>query len=197
MNETQRVPATKLTGAFGAMLTFATRKMFGRVPDSMGVMWNNPRVLKDMMSANRRAEKWNELDENLGVLARMAPAAAVGCSLCLDLNYFLAHRRGLDDSKIRQVPRWQEASVFTPLERRVMEYADAMSRTPPAVTDDLSATLLDDLGGPALIELTARVAMMNMAARANIALGIRSEEFSTSCGLFPLAADASALRSTT
>jgi alkylhydroperoxidase family enzyme len=89
---------------------------------------------------------------------------------------------------VREVPRWREASVFSPLERSVMEYAEAMSQTPPAVTDEMSAALLDELGPAALIELTARVAFMNMSARMNISLGLRSEGFSDSCGLPPLAA---------
>ncbi len=37
----------------------------------------------------------------------------------------------------------------------MLEYAEAMSQTPPAVTDELSARLLDALGPAALIELTA------------------------------------------
>jgi alkylhydroperoxidase family enzyme len=81
--------------------------------------------------------------------------------------------------------------VFTPLERRVMEYAEAMSRTPPAVTDEMSAALLAELGAPALVELTARIGAMNMTARGNVALGIRSQEFAASCGLAPLAAPSS------
>jgi hypothetical protein len=38
-----------------------------------------------------------------------------------------------------------------------------------------------------LLELTARIGAMNMSARGNVALGIRSQEFSASCGLPPLA----------
>ena len=76
----------------------------------------------------------------------MAAAAAIGCSFCLDLNYFMAHNRGLDVAKAREVPRWRESEVFTPLERRVMEYAEAMSQTPLTVTDELVAALLEDLG---------------------------------------------------
>ena len=60
-----------------------------------------------------------------------------------------------------------------------MEYAEAASLTPPAVTDELSDALLEDLGAAALVELAARVAFMNMSARMNVALGIRSEEFAT------------------
>jgi len=47
--------------------------------------------------------------------------------------------------------------------------------------------LLAELGAPALVELAARVAFMNMSARMNIALGIHSEEFALACGLAPLA----------
>ena len=65
--------------------------------------------------------------------------------------------------------------------------AEAMSQTPPTVTDELSAALLEELGAPALVELAARVGFMNSAARTNIALGIKSEEFSAACGLRPLA----------
>lgn len=182
-----RVPAVEITGAYGAVTKFAARKMLGGVPESLGVMWNNPAVLMGMMGVNRKAEKWKDLDGGLGVLAGMAAAAAVGCSFCLDLNYFMAHNRGLDEAKVREVPRWRESSVFTPLERRVMEYAAAMSQTPVTVTDELVAALLDELGAAALLELTARIAIMNMSARANIALGIRSQEFAASCGLAPLA----------
>ena len=69
-----------------------------------------------------------------------------------------------------------------------MEYAEAMCQTPLTVTDEMSAALLDELGASALLELTARVGTMNMSARGNVALGIRSQEFSASCGLPPLAA---------
>ncbi len=86
----------------------------------------------------------------------MAVAAQVGCSWCLDLNYFQTHNEGLDEAKASEVPRWRESTVFTALERDVMEYAEAMSETPPPVTDELFARLLDQLGAPAVVELTAR-----------------------------------------
>ena len=76
--------------------------------------------------------------------------------------------------------------MFTPLERDVMEYAEAMSETPPRVTDELSARLLRTLGAPAMVELTATVAFANMTTRSNTALGIESQGFSKACTL-PLA----------
>jgi AhpD family alkylhydroperoxidase len=187
MANSTRVPATEITGVYGALLKTMSRRMLGQVPDAAGVMWHYPAVFKDMMRFGRRTESWNRLDPNLASFATMAAAATVGCSFCLDLHYFMSHNRGLDEAKAREVPRWRESTAFTPLERKVMDYAEAMSQTPPAVTDEMSAGLLDELGAPALLELTARIGTMNMTARGNVALGIRSQEFSASCGLPPLA----------
>jgi alkylhydroperoxidase family enzyme len=79
------------------------------------------------------------------------------------------------------MPRWRESEVFTPLERDVLEYTEAMTNTPPSVTDELSARLLDGLGPAAMVELTAFIAFSNMATRANTAHGIESQGFSAAC----------------
>jgi alkylhydroperoxidase family enzyme len=85
--------------------------------------------------------------------------------------------------------------VFTPLEREVMGYAEAMTQTPPTVTDDMVAELLRQLGAAAVVELTAFIALANMNARGNVALGIESEGYADSCELKPMA-PRPALRST-
>ena len=85
------------------------------------------------------------------------------------------------------MPRWRESDVFTPGERDVLEYAEAMSHTPPTVTDEQSARLLDQLGAPRVVELTAWIALANQYARTNVALGIEAQGFAAACGLAPLA----------
>lgn len=183
---TTRIPPAEVTGMFGRFVRMMTRRMFGTTPESIGVMWHHKQVFKDGMGFGRKVEAWDELDPNLATYASMAASAAVGCSFCLDLGYYMSHHKGLDEAKAREVPRWRESTVFTPLERRVMEYAEAMCTTPVTVTDELAAALLHDLGPAGLVELTARAGFANYSARSNIALGIRSEEFSDACGLPPL-----------
>ena len=187
MTTTARVPTTPITGIYGRLIKIGMRRMVGEVPDSVGVMWQNPRVFKDLMGFGRKSEKWDLVDPSLAGFASMATASQIGCSFCLDLHYFLARHKGLDEAKAREVPRWRESDVFTPLERQVMEYAEAMCQTPLEVTDEMSAALLEQLGAPALLELTAKIGGMNLSARMNIALGIRSSEFSAACGLPPIA----------
>ncbi|MPZ71025.1 MAG: carboxymuconolactone decarboxylase family protein [Actinobacteria bacterium] len=181
-----RIPQAEITGAYGAVLKRMSKKMMGEVPDALGVLWHNRPVLKASMGLGHKASKWKECDKDLKSYAHMAVASLIGCSFCLDLGYFQAHNEGLDETKAREVPRWRESDAFTPLERDVFEYAEAMSQTPPTVTDELSARLLEQLGAPAMIELTAFVAMSNQMARTNVALGIKAQGFSASCGLAPL-----------
>ena len=150
-------------------------------------MYGNIRIPKADAIGVSDALLGDRCDDNLKALAHMAVASLLGCSFTLDLGYFHVHTDGLDEAKARQVPRWRESDVFTPLERDVMEYAEAMSRTPLTVTDALSARLLDALGAAALVELTAVIALANVDARNNIALGITSQGLSAACHLEPLA----------
>ena len=186
MASTPRIPKAPITGPFGYVVKRFSRKLLGDVPEGVGVMWHNRPVLTSMMAFGRKAEKWDELDPNLKSFAHMAAVAMVGCSFCVDFAYFHAHNRGLDETKVSEVPRWRESPMFSSLERDAMEYAEAMTATPPRVTDELSARLLEQLGAPAMVELTAVVAAANMAARCNTALGIHSQGFSKVCAL-PLA----------
>jgi AhpD family alkylhydroperoxidase len=186
MSSTTRIPKVEITGPYGYIVKRLSRKMLGEVPDALGVMWQNRAVLMTSMGLGRKVQKWNQLDATLKSLAHMAVAAQIGCSWCLDFGYFQAHNEGLDEVKASEVPRWRESTVFTPLERDVMEYAEAMTETPPRVTDELSARLLEQLGAPALVELTTVVGFANLSARGNVAMGIESQEFSKVCNL-PLA----------
>jgi alkylhydroperoxidase family enzyme len=183
MSSTTRIPKAEITGLYGYVLKRFSRKAFGDVPEPAEVMWHNRAVLSSFMGFGRKVQKWDRLDPHLGSFATMAVDALVGCSWCLDLGYFHAHNEGLDEAKASEVPRWRESVVFTSLERDVMEYAEAMSETPPRVTDDLSARLLEQLGAPALVELTALVAFANMTTRCNTAMGIESQGFSKACKL--------------
>jgi alkylhydroperoxidase family enzyme len=161
-------------------------KQLGAVPENVEVLWHSPKVTQDNLEFGGKVGAWDAADASLKSFAHMAVAAQVGCSWCLDIGYFQAQNANLDLAKASQVPRWRESEVFTPLERDVMEYAEAMTNTPPTVTDELYASLLDRLGPAAMVELTAYIAYVNLATRANVANGVESQGFSDAC-VIPLA----------
>jgi len=184
---TFRIPKAEVTGLYGAMMKLVAKKMLGgEFPDNGYVYFHNKPVLKAIMSFEGKVDKWDRLDENLKSYAQLASAGVIGCSWCLDFGYFKAHNDGLDLDKVREVPRWRESDVFTPLERDVLEYAEAMSVTPLTVTDEMVAHLIDELGEPAVVELTQMIALENMRSRFNSAAGLQSQGYSDVCEL-PLA----------
>lgn len=185
---TTRIPKAEITGLYGAIAKRFSKKLLGRVPEPLGVYWHNRPVLKATMGLGAKAQKWDACDLSLKSFAHMAVAAQIGCSWCLDFGYFQASNEHLDLDKAREVPRWRESGVFTPRERAVMGYAEAMTETPPTVTDEAVAELLEQLGAAALVELTAFIAFANMSSRSNVALGIESEGYAASCDLRPMVA---------
>ena len=161
-------------------------RLLGAVPEPVEVAYNNPKVAVSSQEFSAGVATWDAADASLKTFAHMAVAAQVGCSWCLDVNYFLALNHNLDLAKASQVPRWRESDMFTPLERDVLEYAEAMTNTPTTVTDELSASLLARLGPAALVELTVFIGSANMASRVNTAHGITSQGYSDACEV-PLA----------
>jgi alkylhydroperoxidase family enzyme len=176
-----RIPMAETNGLGGHL-----SEALGTTPEPVAVMAHNPKVVAAALEFGGATAEWDAADESLKSFAHMAASAQIGCSWCLDIGYFQAQNQALDLAKASQVPRWRESDAFTPLERDVLEYAEAMTSTPPTVTDELVAGLLDRLGPAALVELTAFIAFANLSARSNTALGVTSQGFSADCEI-PLA----------
>ena len=186
MPSTFRIPKAPISGLYGKVMSIYARRTFGEIPDNAYVYFHQRQVLKAVLGFEGKVARWDALDPTLKSYAQLASAGVIGCSWCLDFGYYMAHHDGLDLAKVREVPRWRESEVFTPLERDVLAYAEAMSVTPPTVTDEMTAHLLDQLGAPAVVELTQMVALENMRSRFNAAAGLESQGYSEVCGL-PLA----------
>lgn len=150
-----RVPKAELPREFREDMI----KQLGAVPEPVEVTYNNPEVAMSSQEFSAKVATWDAADASLKTFAHMAVAAQVGCSWCLDVNYFLAQNQNLDLAKASQVPRWRESDVFTPLERP---------------------------GPAALVELTVFIGFANLATRVNTAHGITSQGYSDACEI-PLA----------
>ncbi len=178
-----RVPLDDPTTMLGRFMAWYTRRTYGDVPDNGLALLHHPPVLKAVLGFERRVDRWDRLDPDLKVLAQLASATVIGCTWCTDFGYFAAHSKGLRVDRLKDVPRWREVEVFTDVERAVLEYAEAMTATPPTVTDDLAAALREDLGVDAFVELTMMVAVENQRSRFNSALGLSSQGFADRCEL--------------
>jgi alkylhydroperoxidase family enzyme len=180
---TARVPLEVPDTLFGKALAWYSRRTYGAVLDPGLAMLHNRPVLRAVLGFERRVDKWDALDPDLKILAEAASARLIGCSWCIDFGYFVSRSRGLDVGKLEQVQRWRDSDAFSRLERLVLEYAEAMTATPPRVGDDLAGKLRAELGYEAFVELTMIVAVENERSRFNSALGLSSQGFKDQCDL--------------
>ena len=91
----------------------------------------------------------------------------------------------MTEDELRALPVYETSDVFAPLERRVIEYAVAMTKTPVVIPDELHDELRAALGDEALVELTAAIAWENYRARFDHAFGIEAEGFSSGACALP------------
>ncbi|MFD7227751.1 carboxymuconolactone decarboxylase family protein [Streptomyces sp. NPDC059881] len=178
-----RISLTPPRTLFHRAMEWYSTRTYGKVLDPAKALGHNPKVLRADLRFELAVAKWNRLDADLKGLAVMASAASIGCSWCMDFGHWENQRRGMDVRKVRDVPVWRRSTVYTPLERDVMEYAEAMTANPPEVTDELAERLVTALGEAAYVELTAMVAVENLRSRMNSALGLTSQGFKDLCEL--------------
>jgi len=163
------------------LVEWYSRRRFGAIADPAAAMGHNMPVLMANAIFETQIDRWHRLDPTLKHLAAMAASVAIGCSWCVDFGYWVAASKGTDPVKLENVPRWRDSDVYTDLERRVLEFAEAATATPPAVGDELVEGLRRDLGEAALVELTMMVAVENQRSRFNSALGLTSQGFKDRC----------------
>lgn len=90
----------------------------------------------------------------------------------------MGRANGITSEQIANLAHYRTNLNFSDLERLVLEYADAMTRTPVQVTDALFARLREKFSEAQLVELTSAIAWENYRARFNHAFGIEGENFS-------------------
>ena len=165
-------------------LRYATRA-FGFLPEPLGVTAHHAGVFWTWVIAETGVHRtWRTLPSGIAELATLRAAAVIGCPWCLDFGSALAKSSGVSDIQLRDLHRWADSDAFDEAESLALAYADMMTRTPMAVSDDLVEQLRTHFSDSQLVELTALIALENQRSRFNHALGMTSQGFSSgTCAL--------------
>ncbi len=158
-SETARVPLEHSGSTLARMMNFWTRRTYGQEMEPMLALLHNRRVMTSVARFEMGVAKWSRLDRDLKELASIAVASQIGCSWCVDFGYYVSRTNGMDAAKLEEVADWRSSTVYTPLERAVLAYAEAMTATPPTVTDEMVETLRADLDDAQLVELTEMISV--------------------------------------
>ncbi|ORV80971.1 4-carboxymuconolactone decarboxylase [Mycobacterium interjectum] len=137
-----------------------------------------PRLLSAYGKLEQAESKLDILSPRHRALAELKSATTVRCEYCIDLGSQIARRWGLTDEELLALSNYRDAPCFSELDKLILEYATAMSRTPVEVTDQLFDALRAHFDTAQLVGLTHVITLGNMRARFNIALGIGSSGFS-------------------
>ena len=182
-SSTARVPLEHPGSTLARIMNFWTRRSYGQEMEPMLALLHNRRVTISLARFEMGVAKWSSLDGSLKELACLSVASQIGCSWCMDFGYYSSRTNGMDAAKLEQVVDWRSSTIYTPLERKVLEYAEAMTATPPTVTDEMAEGLLEELDPGQLVELTAMISVENNRSRTNSALGLTSQGFKSQCDL--------------
>ena len=92
----------------------------------------------------------------------------------MDINSAVGRKAGLSDEKLHAVVQ-NDLSVFSEVERLVIELADEMANTPSNISDDLYARLREKFSEEQLLQLGGQIAFENYRARLNRVFDVGSD----------------------
>ena len=137
-----------------------------------------PELLRGIMAHQQAAAEAHRVPTRLKHLAELKVAALANCEYCIDLNSQMSRRAGLSDEVLLALPFYKTSPLFAEREKLVLDYAVAATRTPVEVPDELFARLREHFDEAQIVELTHAIALENLYARFNLALGIGAAGFS-------------------
>jgi AhpD family alkylhydroperoxidase len=160
--------------------TFRTAKrMYGRSMEPNEVVAHHRPLMLAVGHTGLALERYSHaVPERLKHLALLRTSQLIGCEWCLDFGSMLAQKSGLAPETLRDLSNWRRSPQFDDLDRLVLEYAEAMTRTPVDVADELFARLREHFDERQLVELTVAIGLENTYSRCNWSFGIHGEGFS-------------------
>ena len=164
---TARIPLEHANTPVVRLACWWSRRRYGAMLEPLLATMHNRRVLTSMGLLEPDGPKVVEPGPRCPRARRARRQRADRVQLVHRLGYFLSRNRGMDPAKLEGVADWRASDVYTSLERKVLEYAEAMTTTPPGVTDELVEDLRESLTDEQLVELTAMIALENLRSRTN------------------------------
>jgi AhpD family alkylhydroperoxidase len=162
------------------------RKRLGRVPEPFKIAAHHTPIFGGMSAFEMALERSKKVPLRYKTLGELRAAMVVGCEFCVDIGSMIARQSGLTEDEMKDLVDWRASERFDEVDRAVIELADAVSRTPTEVPDELFERLRSHFDEAQLVELTAAIAWENWRARFNWAFGCGKEGYSEGAYCVPV-----------
>jgi alkylhydroperoxidase family enzyme len=149
----------------------------GTTGDWWTVFANSPATFKHCVQGfqyYRSADR--KLDPKLREIGQMRAGWARGSQFVFSQHCKAARAYGVTEDQITAIPHWQIADCFTPIERAVLAYTDAMVLMGGRVADAIFEALRASLDPEMIVELTYIVAWYDMHAVTSKALRLEFDD---------------------
>jgi alkylhydroperoxidase family enzyme len=183
-----RIPGvpTSQAGPYVRLVYYFARRglsrLTGRAPEGMieplEIYARIPGLLRGYAGLEQATAKLHHVSKRLQALAELKAATVVQCKYCIDIGSQISRQWGLSDEELLALPSYRSSALFSDLDKLVLDYAVALSRTPVDVPDALFTELRAHLDEAQLVELTHVIALENLRGRFNLAMGIGAAGFS-------------------
>lgn len=97
-----------------------------------------PRLLRAIGGLEQAETKLDILSPRVRALAELKSATTARCEYCIDLGSQISRASGiLTDAELLALSDYRNASCFSDVDKLILEYATAITRTPVEVSDEL------------------------------------------------------------
>lgn len=157
--------------------------------DFVGALVRRPQLLLATGAYETALVLSARVDPPLKQLAELKVAAVVACEYCLDIGSALGRVEGLTEDQLCDLAVHRDSPAYDDTERLVLDVAEALTRVPAVLDDDLRRRFEATFGVAERAELLSVIAWENHRARLNQGLGVRPSGFSNGeyCALPQLA----------
>jgi AhpD family alkylhydroperoxidase len=152
-------------------------RAFGVIHAGTGIFAYCPPILRASNGLGRAIAASGTLPPLLRSLASLRVAHVAGCPFRIDSLAAACRDAGASAETIRAVAIFgggSPSALFSASERAALRLAEAMTRTPADVSDDVFADARRQFSDAQLVELAASIAAENYRVRFNRAFGVES-----------------------
>lgn len=141
----------------------------GKVLNIFRTMAHAPEVLQATLSMNQAIQ--HHLDPKLRELAYLRASQINECAYCLHYHKGLGQKAGVSEAQIRELPSFENSTLFNDLEKDVLRFAEQWTRR-GRVAPEVLERLQKSLSPAQMVVLAATAGLANWTNRFNETFGI-------------------------
>ncbi len=115
------------------------------------------------------ASESSGLEHSLLELIKTRVSQINGCAYCVDMHTRDARAHGETERRLYNLSVWHEVTLYTPRERAALAWAEALTRLPDGVSDELYAATREQFKDEELVLLTFAIITINGWNRLGVA----------------------------